>query len=60
LEREHLTPEEAAEILSIDVQTLRGHPRSGKLPALRLAGERAIRIRRSDLEKVFESAAQAD
>ncbi len=60
IEREYLTPEEAAEVLAIHVQTLRGHVRSGKLPALRLAGERAIRIRRADLEKIFERAAQAD
>jgi excisionase family DNA binding protein len=58
--REYLTPEEASEILAIHVQTLRGHVRSGKLPALRLAGERAIRIRRTDLEKVFEPAVQTD
>jgi excisionase family DNA binding protein len=58
-QREYLTPEEAAEVLAIHVQTLRVHVRSGKLPALRLAGERAIRIRRSDLEKIFEPAMQA-
>ena len=52
--REYLTPEEAAGALNIHVQTLRAYVRSGKLPALRLAGERAIRIRRADLEKVFE------
>lgn len=52
--REYLTPEEAAEAIGIHVQTLRGYVRSGKLPALRLAGERAIRIRRSDLEAVLE------
>jgi excisionase family DNA binding protein len=52
--REYLTPEEAAEALGVHVQTLRAYVRSGKLPALRLAGERAIRIRRGDLEKVFE------
>lgn len=51
---EYLTPEEAAEALSIHVQTLRAYVRSGKLPALRLAGERAIRIRRTDLETVLE------
>ena len=44
----------AAEALSIHVQTLRAYVRSGKLPALRLAGERAIRIRRQDLETVLE------
>jgi len=55
--RDFLTPEEAAEALGIHVQTLRGYVRSGKLPALRLAGERAIRIRRADLEQVLEPLA---
>jgi len=50
----YMTPEEAAEALSIHVQTVRAYVRSGKLPALRLAGERAIRIRRADLETVLE------
>jgi excisionase family DNA binding protein len=52
--RDYLTPEEAAEALGIHVQTMRGYIRSGRLPAFRLAGERAIRILRSDLEKVLE------
>ena len=52
--REYLTPEEAAEALGIHVQTLRAYVRSGKLPALRVAGERSLRVRRSDLEKVLE------
>jgi excisionase family DNA binding protein len=52
--REYLTPEEASVALGVHVQTLRAYVRSGKLPALRLAGERAIRIRRADLEKAFE------
>jgi excisionase family DNA binding protein len=51
---DYLTPEEAAESLNIHVQTLRGYVRSGKVPALRLAGERAIRIRRADLDKLLE------
>lgn len=51
---EYLTPEQAAEALSIHVQTVRAYVRSGKLPALRLAGERAIRIRRGDLKTVLE------
>jgi excisionase family DNA binding protein len=51
---DYLSPEEAAESLGIHVQTLRGYVRSGKLPARRLAGERAIRIRRLDLEKLLE------
>ena len=52
--RDYLTPEEAAEALGIHVQTLRAYVRSGKLPALRLAGERSLRIRREDLDKVLE------
>ncbi len=51
---DYLTPEEAAKALSIHVQTVRAYVRSGKLPALRLAGERAIRIRRTDLDTVLE------
>ena len=52
--REYLSPEEAAIELGIHVQTLRAYVRSGKLPALRLAGERAIRIRRHDLHNLLE------
>jgi excisionase family DNA binding protein len=54
LAREYLTPEEAAEALGIHVQTMRAYIRSERLPAFRLAGERAIRILRTDLEKVLE------
>ncbi len=54
LAREYLSPEEAADALGVHVQTVRAYVRSGKLPALRLAGERAIRIRRQDLEIVLE------
>lgn len=53
-DREYLSPEDAAQTLGVHVQTLRAYIRSGKLPALRLAGERAIRIRREDLAKVLE------
>jgi excisionase family DNA binding protein len=52
--RDYLSPEEASEVLGVHVQTLRAYVRSGKLPALRLAGERAIRIRRVDLDKLLE------
>src|SRR5579884_2807717 len=52
--RDYLSPEEAAETLGIHVQTVRAYIRSGKLPALRVAGERAIRIRRKDLDAVLE------
>jgi excisionase family DNA binding protein len=53
-EREFLTPEVAAETLGIHVQTMRAYIRSGRVPAFRLAGERAIRIRQVDLEKILE------
>jgi excisionase family DNA binding protein len=52
--REYLTPEDAAEALGVHVQTMRTYIRIGRLPAFRLAGERALRIRRADLEKVLE------
>jgi excisionase family DNA binding protein len=51
---DYLTPEQAAEVLGVHVQTMRGYIRSERLPAFRLAGERAIRILRSDLVKVLE------
>ena len=38
----------------VHVQTMRAYIRSGRMPAFRLAGERAIRILRTDLEKVLE------
>jgi excisionase family DNA binding protein len=50
----YLTPEEAAKELGVHVQTMRAYVRSGRLPAFRLAGERAIRILRTDLNKVLE------
>jgi excisionase family DNA binding protein len=52
--RDYLTPEEAAEALGIHVQTMRSYIRSERVPAFRVAGERAIRILRTDLEKVLE------
>jgi excisionase family DNA binding protein len=52
--REYLSPEEAAELLGVHVQTLRGYIRSGKLRALRVAGERVIRIHRGSLESLLE------
>ena len=40
--------------IGVHVQTMRAYIRSGRMPAFRLAGEQAIRILRSDLEKVLE------
>jgi excisionase family DNA binding protein len=53
-ERSLLSPEEAASLLGVHTQTVRGYIRSGKLPAHRLAGERALRIRREDLFVLLE------
>lgn len=50
----YFSPDEAAQFLSVHVQTIRGYIRTGKLPALRLAGERALRIKREDLLALLE------
>ena len=52
--KELLSPDDAAEFLSVHTQTVRGYIRSGKLPAHRLAGERVVRIRREDLLELLE------
>ena len=52
--KELLSPDEAAEFLGVHTQTIRGYIRSGKLAAHRLAGERAIRIRKEDLLNLLE------
>jgi excisionase family DNA binding protein len=49
-----LTPEDVAKRLGVNVQTVRAWVRSGKLPASRLAGQRILRIREADIEKVLE------
>jgi excisionase family DNA binding protein len=48
------SPEEVAEYLGVHVQTVRTWIRSGKLPARRLAGQRALRVKEADLERVLE------
>jgi excisionase family DNA binding protein len=53
-EKQFFSPDEAAEFLDVHVQTIRGYIRMGKLPALRLAGERALRIKREDLLALLE------
>jgi excisionase family DNA binding protein len=50
-----LSPDEAARALGVHIQTLRGYIRSGRLPAFRVAGERAIRLRRDDVAALLES-----
>jgi excisionase family DNA binding protein len=49
-----LSPEEAAGLLGLHIQTLRGYIRSGRLPAFRVAGQRAIRLKRDDVLGLLE------
>ena len=49
-----LTPDDAARLLGVHIQTLRGYIRSGKIGAFRVAGERAIRLRREDIAVLLE------
>lgn len=53
-QKRFFSPDEAAEFLNVHTQTIRGYIRTGKLPALRLAGERALRIQRDDLLALLE------
>jgi excisionase family DNA binding protein len=53
-QKQFFSPDEAAEFLGVHTQTIRGYIRTGKLPALRLAGERALRIQRDDLLALLE------
>lgn len=54
------SPEEAAEYLGVHVKTVRGWIRDGRLRASRLAGQRALRIRASDLRAVLEPVEPGD
>jgi excisionase family DNA binding protein len=50
-----LSPDDAARALGVHIQTVRGYIRDGRLPAFRVAGERAIRLRRDDVAALLES-----
>ena len=54
------SPEDAADYLGIHVQTVRAWIRSGRLKASRLAGQRALRIKASDLATVLEPVDGSD
>lgn len=54
------SPEEAADYLGVHVQTVRGWIRAGRLRASRLAGQRALRIRASDLGSLLEPVDPTD
>ncbi len=57
---DYVSPEQAAEILGVHHQTIRGYIRAGKLPALRIAGERAVRIRRENIDRLLEPLAATE
>ncbi len=48
------SPEEVAEYLGVRTETVRSWIRSGRLPAQRLVGQRALRVRASDLAAALE------
>ena len=52
--RRFLSPEEVATMLGVHVKTVRGWIRTGKLPASRLAGQRALRVRESDIDALLQ------
>jgi excisionase family DNA binding protein len=54
------SPEEVAEYLNVHVQTVRTWIRSGRLPARRLAGHRALRVKESDMQALLEPLDQAE
>lgn len=54
------SPEEAAEYMGVHVKTVRNWIRAGKLPASRLAGQRVLRIRANDLERLLEPVEPGD
>ncbi len=54
------SPDEAAAYLNVHVKTVRNWIRDGRLPASRLAGQRALRIRLSDLEQLLEPLTPED
>ncbi|HEX6030542.1 MAG TPA: helix-turn-helix domain-containing protein [Tepidiformaceae bacterium] len=54
------SPEEAAEYLGVHVKTVRNWIRAGRLPAGRLAGQRVLRIKSSDLNRLLEPVSPED
>jgi excisionase family DNA binding protein len=54
-----LTIREAAEILRLSPESVRRRVRAGTIPACKLS-QRAVRIRRADLDAIIEPAPDAD
>jgi excisionase family DNA binding protein len=49
-----MSPEEVAAYLGVHVRTVRGWIRAGRLPARRIAGLRALRVRAADVENLLQ------
>jgi excisionase family DNA binding protein len=54
------SPEEAADYLGVHVKTVRNWIKAGRLPASRLAGQRVLRIKSSDLARLLEPVEPGD
>jgi excisionase family DNA binding protein len=55
-----LTPEQVAEYLQVHVHTVRGWIRAGRLPARRIAGLRALRVRYADVISLLKPVDTAE
>lgn len=55
----HLSISQAATLTGLCSKTLRRRIADGTLPASRVAGTRAIRIRRTDLERLMQPVREA-
>lgn len=55
-----MSPEEVAEYLGVHVQTVRAWIRSGHLPARRIAGLRALRVRHVDVVNLLKPLDEAE
>jgi excisionase family DNA binding protein len=55
-----LTPEQVAAYLQVHVDTVRGWIRSGTLPARRVAGLRALRVRFADVQALLQPVEEAE
>ena len=55
-----MSPEEVADYLGVHVQTVRAWIRSGRLPARRVAGLRALRARFADVEALLQPLEEGD
>lgn len=59
-DREWITVEQAAELLSVHDQTVRRWLRAGRLPGRLLSRRAGYRIRRADVERILEEGLPPD